>query len=426
MLLAAAMGVGLSAAPIYSLGVFISPLNQAFGWSRADIAFAQVVMSIVVTSTAPLIGLALDRIGARRLGLCGTALMCAMMACLSLLKGSLALYFMTWALMAVGVASSSSVIWLKAVVERFTAKRGLALSIALCGSNVTGAIAPILAALLVRDYGWRTAYVGLATFLFVTSFPLSAAFYYDARDLRRRSAAKLSVPPQAAPIQSGATMFEAMRSRNFWLLALSFFLAGGGVTAFIVHFVPMETDLGLSVVQAASAISGLSIAAIIGRLLTGFLMDRFFAPRLAAFALALPVVAGLILRFTPPSYGSAFTAAVLFGLSTGAEFNMISFLTARYFGMRSYGVISGAMFGTFTAGAVVLPALVGELYSIYGDYRMAMGCLTAGFAVATVAILFCTDYPEMAGVAQVEQSPSRDPANGTALQADGASVKQVV
>jgi len=394
MLFAAGMGVGLSAAPAYSLGVFIEPLEHEFGWSRAEISAAMAIMSTIVTLGSPFIGLALDRLGARRLSLGGTVLLCTGFCALALLKGSLVVYWAVWAALATGVLFASPLVWLMAVSNRFTAKRGLALSLVLCGSNLTGAVAPVLAASLIDWSDWRTAYVGLGFFLFVTCFPLAFFFFYDARDLRRREG--MDGRRQAAAtarLGEGMTFQEGLRSRNFWLLGLTFFLAGGAITAFIIHFVPMLTDRGLSPILAASAVSTLSIAAIVGRLIAGYLMDRIFAPWIAAVALLMPVPACIILLAVAPGYGVALLAGALVGLSIGSEFNMVAFLTARYFGMRSYGVIHGMMYGAFTGGAIFAPTLVGLVYAAKGDYRLALMLLAGTFAVAAAGMLFCTRYP---------------------------------
>lgn len=394
MLVAAGFGVGLASAPVYSLGVFMAPLTHVFGWNRAQISGAITIMSVIVTLTSPGIGRLLDRWGARRISLLGTAVMCSAVASLALVGHSIWSYWAVWCVLAIGVAFASPLVWLMAVSNRFSARRGLMLSLALCGSNLTGAFAPILSEMILENFGWRAAYAGLGAFLFITCFPLAYWFFYDSHDLSHRvdvdtiERAKLE-----AQLATGAEVRQAILSANFWRLSTAFFLAGLGITAFVVHLVPMLTDVGISPLRAVSAESALSLAAIVGRLVAGLVMDRWFAPRVAAAVLAFPIVASLILIRPHSTYADGIIAASLIGLSIGAEFNMVAFLAAKYFGMRNFGAIHGLLYATFTAGAVIGPPLIGLLYLIHGNYSLSFETLAGTFMLASASMLLCTGYP---------------------------------
>ncbi|MFZ4603640.1 MAG: MFS transporter, partial [Caulobacterales bacterium] len=169
LVLTAAMGVGLSAAPTYSLGVFIGPLMAEYKWSLGDIVFAQSVMSIIVALTAPLAGILVDKVGVRPLALLGALIISASMAGFAFINGSLVAYYACWVLVALGTTLASVVIWLAPIVSHFSRTRGLAVSITLCGSNLAGAIAPMLAVSLINTSGWQAAYLGLGAYLFVST-----------------------------------------------------------------------------------------------------------------------------------------------------------------------------------------------------------------------------------------------------------------
>ena len=189
----------------------------------------------------------------------------------------------------------------------------------------------------------------------------------------------------------GMSMAQASGTREFWLITIAFLFAGIGIAGFIVHLVPMLTGQGFSLILAASAVSILSIAAICGRLAAGALMDHMLASRLAAFTLLLPVVGGLAILTVAPSYWVALLIAVCVGLSTGAEFNMISYLAAQYFGLKNFGVISGIIFGVFMIGC-----LVGQLLPPFlvrsGSYDHVIVLFIACFSVAAILLLFCRPY----------------------------------
>ena len=395
LVIAASFGVGLSSAPIYSLGAFIEPLHAAFGWNRTQIVLAQAIFSLVVTGVSPPVGALLDRYGPRRLALSGTVIASLALAMLSRLQGSYPLYLLTWGVLALGVGLASSLVWLRAVVERFSQQRGLAMSVALCGSNIAGAIAPVLVIALIGRAGWRLAYVGLALYLLLSIFPLAYGVFYGSRELVH--AGTQPERAAAAPLDSlpGLETAAAVRSREFWLLAAAFLLGGGAITSFVVHMIPMLTDRGMAPLLAASIVSGMNIAAVLGRVASGFLMDRVFATRLAAIAMLLPVPACLLLLNAPATYTYAGCGAVLIGLSTGAEFNMISFLAARYFGLRRLGVLAGILFACFSAGSILMPPLTGMLFTLRGDYDAAIQALAGAFAIAGAALFLCRRYPDL-------------------------------
>ena len=121
-------------------------------------------------------------------------------------------------------------------------------------------------------------------------------------------------------------------------------------------------------------------------------MDHVFAPRLASLALMLPLASSILLLFFPPGYWIAVAAAVLVGLSSGAEFNMIAYLTTRYFGLRDYGAIGGIFYGVFMLGCLGGQQLPPLLLHWWG-YEQVIMLFGAGFLVASMMMLFCRPYP---------------------------------
>jgi len=411
LVLSAAMGMGLTAAPIYSLGVFFAPLTAQFGWSRADMAVGVSITSVITGGVAPFVGRLIDWCGARKIALAGTFITCSGVAAFAASNGSILWYWTIWVWVSIGFAFGAPLSWTLAVATRFTHSRGLALSITLCGTNLIGAIAPPLATILVEDFGWRITYVALGLAMFVTTCPLALAYFYDASDLLRRKGKsaepKTPIPSDTSHIGRGATFRLAIRTRAFWLMAISFLFGGGGLVGLIVHFIPMLIDNGMSPLAAASAASVLSIAAIIGRIAGGLAMDRFFAPRIAGIAFIGPILACGILVVAPEDAKSAFAAGALVGLALGAEYNLMSYLSARYFGFKQYGVIYGAIFGSFTFGQAIMPPVVGDLYGATGNYRIALILLGLCMFISAALMQLCGRYPEWGNQdsPEIEDSP---------------------
>ncbi|MFZ4602702.1 MAG: MFS transporter, partial [Caulobacterales bacterium] len=132
------------------------------------------------------------------------------------------------------------------------------------------------------------------------------------------------------------------------------------------------------------------------RLAAGAVMDRVFGPHLAAFVLSLSVIASFVLLWASPTFASALLAAILVGISTGAEFNMLAFLVTKYFGLAHYGRLSGLMFGAFTTGTFFGPVLSGISYQATGSFDQALIGLAICFGVATGLMLLCSPYPRFA------------------------------
>jgi MFS family permease len=349
-------------------------------------------MSIVVALGSPLVGWSLDKWGSRRLALGGTIALCLVICGLAATGPSEVVFLVLWTVLGVAALGATPPVFLMAVTSRFTERRGLALSLVLCGSNLIGALAPMLAAIVIQQSNWRSAYLVLGAVLLAISLPLSLMFLFDARDLRRQGT--VASGPAAAPVEQGLTFKQAMRTRNFWLLTVAFFLAGFGINAFLVHLVPMLTDKGIAPLMAAGAISTLSMAAIGGRLAAGYLLDRTIGSWVAALLLLLPIPACAILLGGSVNYASVLAASVLIGLANGSELNMVAFLTAKYFGTRNYGVIHGVVFGAFIGGCTIGPPGVGVIYGAHGNYHQATIILAITFLLSALAMSLCRYDPK--------------------------------
>jgi len=153
-------------------------------------------------------------------------------------------------------------------------------------------------------------------------------------------------------------------------------------------------DRGASPGQAAAAQSMLGVSLIFGRVFAGYLMDRFFAPRVAIAFLLGPIV-GLSLLASGAAGLPAFVASILVGLATGAEFDVMSYLTSRYFGLRSFGKIYGYFFAVFQLGAASGPILMGYTYDMSGEYTGALWALVGATTLACVLAASFSPYPDL-------------------------------
>ncbi len=391
IVLAAAVGLasGIGALPIYSLGALTLPMSLDLGWSRAETQGIFTWMTVGNLVAAPALGWWLDRHGVRAVTLWSTAGMALGFAALGLLSQSLTSAYLIAFITAVVGVGTSPITWTRVIVSWFSAARGQALGFALAGTGVSAALVPSYTVWLIEHFGWRGAYLGLAALSVAFALPLSYALLRDppsravapATAERAAVTATSVVPGGAAPMQS-ATGFTSYR---FWILSAAFVLVGGSLAGIIAHLVPMLSDRGVAPALAAKVAGFVGISVIAGRIITGYLLDRFWAPGVAFLVLGMPVISCLVLASGFAGVEGALAAAVLVGFAAGAEFDLMSFLVSRYFGAWRYGMLYSCLYAAFKLSAGLSAPLFGRVFDVAGSYSsilyVAGGALVLGAAL---------------------------------------------
>ena len=366
VVVACAFGMGLTTVHFYTLGLFITPLSEAYGWSRAQITAAPAIGSVVLFIVASRVGRLADRVGVRRVAIAGFVAYCCSIAALGLAGPNLYSWYALWVLFAICHPFAGIAVWALAVASRFDRARGLALAAALSGPSLVATIIPSAASYLIGRFGWSVSYHILGAAGLLIALPVLFAWLRSAHDLdaaRPNERASASVA-----ISSGLTFLEALRAPVFWSLFVCSAVIGSGISSLIVHYVPMALERGISA-QSAAAVSGLvGLSAIGSRLFTGFLMDRL-PGRLVAGVLFMMPVGACALLLAPGGMGVLTMAAIAIGLALGAEFDVLAVLVSRYLGMKAYGSIYGQLVATFGLGIGFGPAIGGAVYDFTGSYR---------------------------------------------------------
>jgi MFS family permease len=368
VVLSAAIGIalGLSPLPFYTIGVFVQPLSQEFGWTQSQIQLGLAVMTLTVVVASPFVGWLADRIGARPVALTSVFLFGLSLASFALLNGDINQFYLTWAAMGIMGAGTLPITWTRGVNSWFVANRGLALGFALVATGLGGALATQIAGRLTAEVGWREAYIGIAALPLLVSLPIALFMFNERKDA--------ADAPALAQSSLGMTLGQAVFHWRFWLLAVAFVpisLALGGV---VPNLVPILTSEGFTREQAIGMASLIGLVVAVGRVGGGWLIDRFWAPRIAFIMLAAPVI-GLVELSLPGSIDYAFAvgAIVLIGLALGVEYDFMAFMTARYFGMRSYAAVYGALYGFFALGAGLGPVWYARMAEANGgDFGQAL------------------------------------------------------
>ena len=353
--------------PLAAYGVFLPVLAEAFGWSRGAIATALSVNLLLGGVAGWVIGTLADRHGPRVMLVATVTLAGAAFAAVSAVDALWQLYLFVGVLGGVGM-SSFYLLAAATVSHWFDERRGLALALVLVGFNLGYITAGPLAAWLIARLGWRPAYAllgvgcGLVTLLAALTVRVPRAT--EVPHLRRRATGTAVAP--------GMTMRAALADRRQWYLNLSWFLMGGLALMISVHVVPFARDQGISLAEAALALTAYGLGAVTGRLTSGLLSDRLGALRTIRLGFGLQAIA-LGLLVWAGSREALLAALAFFGVGFAASDTMITKVIPDVFGMRALGAIMGVLSLGWRTGAAVGPAAAGFIYDATGSYDVPFG-----------------------------------------------------
>jgi MFS family permease len=359
--------VGLFLGPpllVFSFSVFFKPLVMDFHASRASVSLAFSLFNLVGALSIPCTGMAIDRFGAKRVILAFTLLYGLVLCSTLWVGGSLWQLYLFFIILGVAMASGPAPVPYGVVISHwFNRRRGLALALSMMGIGIGSVVVPILAQRLITIFGWRTALAMFGFAVLLLPLPVIAGLLENnpaERGLRPDGDEKQqpsSLPPQE---KQGLPWREIWHSPTFWILICIFSLTGASVHGAVLHLAAILTDRGVSAQRAAIATSLVGAAVIIGRLGTGYLLDRFFAPRVAILFYSAAAV-GIAMLCAGINGNLALVASFLAGLGMGAEVESMGYMTSRYFGLTSFGTAYGFGFGAFmvsgAAGVLLMRAI---------------------------------------------------------------------
>jgi MFS family permease len=376
-----ASSIAMAAGPILitaTFGIFVKPLAETFGWSRGAISLAFSLIALMVSFYAPVIGALVDRLGPRKVIVCGAVVFGSGFCSFWFLSASLWQFYGSYLLTALGGACLTSIPFATAISRWFVRQRGIALGIMGTGGFIGGMYAPPLVTYVITTAGWRWAYVTLGLLVWAIAIPTIGLFLVESPQQigLRPDGRTEDEPPRPTATAHGAssrdyTLAEARVTVPFWCMAASFALLSGTLHGCITHLAPLLTDKGLSPQQAAAALMLLSGMGVLGRIIAGYLIDRL-PPHLVAAGLFLAVVIGLFAALGASDIRLALVFAAMVGLGFGAETDIMPYLISRHFGLASFGTIFGWLYGAFAFGAVLGPLLMGTMFDNTGSYQLAL------------------------------------------------------
>lgn len=379
-------------AGLYSLPIFLVPLQEHFGWSRASISAGAAIGSISIGLMAPWVGSLIDRFSMRRVMFAGTFTMAIGFASYAA-TDSLWHFWISSAVLAIGLSMVAFVPVQTLISVWFTRRRGLAMGVTLAGIGFGGLFLAPLTGAVISGYGWRTAYVCLAIIvtvpvalillLVVRDSPATLGLLADGDPISRQ----VIDSPEGGPVVPGSNFGEAVATKVFWALTATVFFASFASFGLIQHLAALLTDSGYSMAVSSSTL-GMAIGfSVVGRVLAGALSDKFEARWVYAALVALITLAtGVLLS---PSHGlSLIFFSIFFGIGLGGINVLLPLLVGMCFGLKSFSKILGVVILAATLGSSIGPLAVGVLFDLTGDYAVALPALILFGALAMFSVAF--------------------------------------
>jgi len=392
-LLAATIGTmcGIFTLTNYTQGFFVGPVTSEFGWSAPQFFLSYTVLMCSGLLTGPLIGYIAQRVGLRTVGIVGLTGHSLAYVVLSLNTGSLMLWYLSWALVAILGAGSLPIIWTGVLNNWFIKHRGKAIGITMAGTGLGAFLLPPIVEFLIANHGWRVAYRGIGLGALLISLPIVFVLFKEKPDSSTATGGEV----MANKVETwGLTTGDAMRTKQFWILGAVLFLTVIVVAGLLSNFERIMTEQGFerSSIAQIAAVMGLTV--IIGRLMVGALVDRFWAPGVAACFFLVATLGLLILVGTQVTMATALLVAVMIGLAAGAELDLLAYLTGKYFGPAHYPAIFGLIIAFFTVGAGIAPPLFGMAAQMFQGYGTMLSISIGLLLVSILLFLSLGRYPD--------------------------------
>jgi MFS family permease len=390
----------------YGFGVFFNPMREEFGWSRAATAGVFSLSRLEGAPLGPIIGWLIDRIGSRRMMVAGLSLTGL---------GFISMYFiqslwMFYVIYGVFIATGFSMGFFQAsqaiVANWFFRKRAQALSYLAVGGGLGGAaLVPALGAFMGMA-GWRWTAVAVGLLMWVVGIPLAMILRNRPEDMgqvpdglpsrNEAQAADDPVLPPQAPVERAEvserqevefTVGQALRTSTFWTLVLAMAFRSSILSSIVVHQIAHLEDIGIAR-HAAETMLGLMIAmSIPGRLLFGWLGDRFSKQHLLAFSSVLQGI-GIFIIANATSLAYVWPFLLFYGLGYGGAIPLTQALRADLFGRKVFATVGGLIMPFTTLGGVAGPIFAGYVYDVTDSYRIAFYTFVVLILLSGLTFLF--------------------------------------
>ncbi len=369
----------------YGMPVFYPELVKDLGFSRSQVTAGILLGFLIVAPFVGYIGSLIDRRGAQsviRFGLVFVGVPLILMGWMTHLWQ----YYLLSITEVLGYILTGPIPNQVLIAQWFRASRGRAMGYAYLGLGVGGAVSPIFVHFLIAHYGWRRAFEVVGILILAVLLPI-------AQWVTRSAPAEMGLAPDGleSPVAEAAepkavfNFRRVARSVNFWLILLGSTLVIGAIGTVIQQFVLFLQDQKYTLGQASVISSGLLFSGLAGRVIVGYLADRFQKKNvMATFYLVLALAIPLLFFARYPT--AAWTFALVFGFAMGADYMLIPLVTAECFGLATLGKLLAIIIMANSLGQWVGPWTAGLIFDATHSYNIAWAAVTLGGVIGAFLI----------------------------------------
>lgn len=373
---------------IYAFGLFVKPVCEAFGLSRAAANNGMLLFYVGMGLSAPWLGRRMDRRSIRRLMVAGSLAMAAGFALVALSSSILVIALAIVLLLAPGSVAIGPLVANTLATRWFARHRGKALGVAAVATSLGGSVVVPLMAWVLAMQGWRAALL-VQGLLILLLMPLLALAVVRDRPQDCGLQPDGESAGAAAPAEPAGALWTTramLADRSFWCIGLSVALVFATNQALLVSLVPYATDAGFTLARATLLVSATALCSVLGKLAFGALADRIDKRwlMLAVIACLALMLAALIAR---PPYALLFALCCLAGTATGGELPLWAAMVGERFGQRSFGAVLGLMNPINTVVTLLAIRFVGQAFDARGDYDFAFGVFLGATLLAAAMTL---------------------------------------
>jgi MFS family permease len=371
------LATGYSSTYFYTSGLFLIPIATDFEISRAQASLGPLACMLVHAAVTPFLGQMLDRFGAFSVAVLSLVGLAVGFLLLATLTQGLASYIGCLVVLALLGSGSTALSFSRLVLDAFDRRRGVALGFVMTGTGLGALVFPPLLMSIIEESGWRSAYLLLAAVALVATMVISMLLF----PIRR----KLKPYGLAATRSAARGAFAIWRDKSFHAIGIMFLLLGMASVSLVVHFVPILVGAGMTSLRAASIAGLIGLASIGGRILMGFLLDRYPVTHLTIGVIILAGMGIALMIADPLTFG--IFAALMLGVAMGSEADLLAFFALRYFPEESYGKAFGGILCFFLIGCAIGPSTTAHLYDLTGGYTVPLLGVVGVFFLALLAAL---------------------------------------
>jgi MFS family permease len=372
----------------YGFTAFFEPIVEEFGWSYTQVSIAFSLRGLEMGMLAPVTGFLVDRFGPRTLAFSGTLIIGFALILLSL-TNSLVMFYCAFFLLSLGTSGCAATVLMTAVAQWFRRNVGKAMGIVVCGFGAGGILVPLIV-LLIDLYQWRTALIIFGLGIWVLGIPLS--FFIRHTPEQYGYFPDGEIPAEATSIhgcrdiEKEGSFSDALKSKNFWTIGVSFTIQMMITTAVITHVMPYLGSIGMSRTGAAFVATFIPLFSIIGRFGFGWLSDIFDKRHVVAVVYCLLCIGTLAFAYVHVKW-VIFPFLLFYSLAFGGALSLRGAIVREYFGRAFFGRLFGIMMGIAAIGAVIGPTAAGWSFDKLGSYHSVWLWFAGTTVIAIVLIL---------------------------------------